>query len=233
MKYTLKHIPPYSLRNFRPSLFFRRGSSSGFGSVLSDDEGFTLIELLVTLAILAVFYGLIITNFAAWRGPQYVKVSGNELATTINRLHSNALSARSVADNPAKYFILQLTSGTSATSYVIQAVSTGATQDIFTSPLETLKIQGGAYIQSLRLTDKGAAVTTPGCVQIVFALPFGRSYIDGGCTFGSGTGQTISKTQSQLDAFANAKLDVVIGRAGTTTIRTVSIDGITGKVDVQ
>lgn len=223
MKHILKntHLPIQDL------LRSRRLSGS------SHEQGFTLIELLVTLAILAIFYGLIITNFAYWRGPQYVKVSGNEMATTINRLHSNALSARSVASNPAKYFILQLTSGTTATSYVIQAISTGATQDLFTNPLETMKIPGGAYIQSLRLTDKGAAVTTPACVQIVFSLPFGRSYLDGGCTFGTGTGQSITKTQSQLDAFANAKLDIVIARAGTTTVRTVSVDGISGKVDVQ
>lgn len=223
MKHILKNIHSL-INNSLCAPLVSRGNSQ---------QGFTLIELLITLAILAIFYGLIITNFAYWRGPQYVKVSGNELATTVNRLHSNALSARSVAGNPAKYFILQLTSGTSATSYVMQAISAGSTQDLFTNPLETFKIQGGAYIQSLRLTDKGAVVTTPGCVQVVFALPFGRAYLDGGCSFGTGSGQTISKTQSQLDAFANAKLDVVIGRAGTSTIRTVSIDGISGKVDVQ
>lgn len=223
MKHTLKNITSSSICQFRDFLF-PHGAKG---------EGFTLIELIVTLAILAVFYGLIITNFAYWRGPQYVKVSGNELATQINRLHSNALSARSVADNPAKYFILQLTSGTAATSYIAQAASAGSTQDLFTTPFETFKIQGGAYIQSLRLTDKGAVVTTPACVQIVFSLPFGRAYLDGSCSFGTGGGQTISKTQSQLDAFANAKLEIVIARAGTSVIRTVSIDGISGKVDVQ
>lgn len=220
MKHTLKKIPSSLKRLF---------------SSAEHSKGFTLVELLVTLTILAVFYGLIITNFSYWRGPQYVKVSGNELATTINRIHSSALSARSVANNPAKYYIIKLTSGVAEKSYVLQAVSAGSSGDMFTDPLETMQIPGGAYIQSLRVADKSAppTITTPSCVQIVFSLPFGRTYIDGGCTFGTGTGQTIAKTQSQLDALANASLQVVIGRAGTSTIRTVSLDGITGRVDVQ
>lgn len=221
--YFMKHILKKTISNLKHLL----------ASSNKNNSGFTLVELLVTLSILAVFYGLIITNFSYWRGPQYVKVSGNELATTINRMHSSALSARSVSGNPARYYILSLTSGVAAKSYVLQAISAGSTQDVFTNPLETMQIPGGAYIQSLRVVDKSAAITTPACVQIVFSLPFGRTYIDGGCTFGTDKGQTIAKTQSQLDTLSNASLQVVIGRAGTTTVRTVSLDGVTGRVDVQ
>ncbi len=206
----------------------KRHQLSIFTFDVSSRSGFTLVELLVTLSIIAVFAAMMIVNFSNWRGPQFVKLAANELATNVSKLRSNSLSARSVLGNPAKFYILKLTSGATASQYVVQSVSSSSPQDIFTDPLETIHMPGGTVIQSLTLVDKNNNSTTPACVQIVFALPFGRTYLDGSCSFSA-----TAKSSSQLDAFVNSNLQVIVARSGTTSTKTIIVDGISGRVEIQ
>ncbi|MBP9686658.1 MAG: prepilin-type N-terminal cleavage/methylation domain-containing protein [Candidatus Doudnabacteria bacterium] len=189
--------------------------------------GFTLVELLVTLAILATFYGLILANYATWRGPQYVKVSANELSTNLSKLRSFALSARNLNGSPAKIYVLRLNVAT-PTQYIQQGLEAAPSGDVFRDAIETIKLPGGAVIQNLRLTPKGGgAVTSPTCVQVAFTLPFGRTYINPSCDF------NVPKTESELDRMADANLQVTIGRPGTALTRTVVVEAISGQVYIQ
>lgn len=190
-------------------------------------SGFTLVELLVTLAILATFYGLVLANYANWRGPQYVKVSANELSTNITKLRSFALSARNLNGNPAKMYVLRLSTGT-PTQYIQQGLETGSSQDVYRDAIETVRLPGGAAIQSMRLTPKGGgSAVTVTCVQIAFTLPFGRTYLNPSCDF------NVPKTDSELDALADRNLQITIGRQGTSLTKTVVIEGVSGQVYIQ
>jgi prepilin-type N-terminal cleavage/methylation domain-containing protein len=192
--------------------------------------GFTLVELLVTISILALFYGLIMANFSVWRGPQYVKVAASELATNINKLHSYSLSARSLNQTPVNYYIVQFDIGTTHATYPIQAITATTPNPTFVNPVETVRFPGLVYVQELSYTDRSNVVTKPACVQVVFALPYGRTYIDPACSFKSGS---TSKLLGELDNLANTKLSIVLARPGISNTKTVTVDAATGRVEIQ
>ncbi len=188
--------------------------------------GFTLIELLVTLAILSMFYGLILVNFASWRGPQYVRVSANELSTNISKLRSYALSARNLNGKPAQMYVLKLNTAT-PTTYAVQGVETTDGGEVFREAIETIRLPGGAAIQSLSLTTKTGVTSTPACVQIAFSLPFGRAYLNPSCDF------NVAKTPGALDALSDGRLTIVLGKSGVSLTKTIIMDAISGQAYVQ
>lgn len=205
-------------------------NSGPIRSAESHQSGFTLVELLVVISILALFYGLIVANFSVWRGPQYVKVAANELATNINKLHSYSLSARSLNGTPANYYIVQFNTGATNTTYPIQAISATTPNPTFVNPVETIRFPGLVYVQELDYTDQSNTLTKPACVQVIFALPYGRTYIDPACSFNAGS---TSKLLGELDNLANTKLSIILGRPGIPNTKTVTVDAATGRVQIQ
>lgn len=190
------------------------------------EAGFTLIELLVTLAILAVFYGLVVANFAVWRGPQFVRVSANELATNVSKARSYALSARNVDGNPAKMYVVQF-STTAPNNYKLQALESTALGDVYKDPLETIVLPGAVYVQDIVLKNSSGTITHPTCLQLAFSLPYGSAYMNPACDF------NLSKTNSALDALGNAQVSVVLARSGIGTTKTIVVDGVSGRIEIQ
>ncbi len=190
------------------------------------NDGFTLIELLVTMAILALFYGLVMANFASWRGPQYIKVSANELATNISKVHSSALSAKSLNGDPAKLYTLEFSKVTPS-SYKVQGLEVTSTGNIFQDSIEKIVFPGAVVIQDIVLTDKNGSVSHPNCLQLAFTLPFGQAYMNSACDFST------AKTDSALANLANSQLTLLLARNGTTATASVLVDGITGRVTIQ
>lgn len=207
----------------RPGRMYR---PTGYAS----QAGFTLVELLVVVSILALFYGLIVANFSVWRGPQSIKVAANELATNINKLHSYSLSARSINGTPANYYIVQFNTGTANVSYPIQAISATSPTPTFINPVEIIRFPGLVYVKQLDYTNQAGTVTSPACVQIVFSLPYGRTYIDPNCSFNSGS---TSKLLGELDSLTNTKLSIILGRPGIPDTKTIMVDAATGRVQTQ
>lgn len=201
-----------------------------FNLNIESSSGFTLVELLVVVSILALFYGLVVTNFSQWRGPQYVKVAANELATNINKLRSYSLSARSINNTPANFYIAQFNTGAANTTYPIQAVIATSPTPTFINPVETVRFPGLVYVQELGYTDQAGTVTKPSCVQVIFALPYGRTYLDPNCSFTAGS---TSKLLGELDSLANTKLSIILGRPGIANTKTVTVDAASGRVEIQ
>lgn len=199
--------------------------NGGVTSRIAREGGFTLMELMITLVILALFYGLIITNFSVWRGPQNVKVSANELATNINKLRSYSLSARNLNGNPAKMYVLQLTITTPRT-YQVQGLEAASGGDVYHSNIESVTFPGGVYVQDIQL-KKGSSTSHPTCMQLAFSLPFGRVYMNSACDF------NLAKTNSALDAMTDGELTVVLARNGTSLTKSIVVDGISGRVETR
>jgi prepilin-type N-terminal cleavage/methylation domain-containing protein len=197
-----------------------------YNSKMRSQDGFTLMELMVALVVLALFYGLVITNFSVWRGPQYVKVSANELATNINKLHSYSLSARNLNGNPAKLYALQFVTTVTPGTYLVQGLEAASGGDVYRSNVETATFPGGVYVQDIKL-KKGSTETHPTCMQLAFSLPFGRVYMNPACDF------HLAKTNSALDALANSELTITLARNGTDTTKSIVVDGVSGRVTIE
>jgi prepilin-type N-terminal cleavage/methylation domain-containing protein len=193
--------------------------------------GFTLVELMVVVTILALFYGMVATNFNVWRGPQFVKLGVREIATNVNKARSYALSARNMNGNPAKFYIVRFQKTGTTNSYTLEGIATDSSgADVFYSSLERYPLPGNSYVQNLTVTKPSGAVSNPDCVQVGFSLPYGRTFVEssGSCAF-----QTNSQSLSELDLLANTQLVITLGRAGGTDTKTVTIDGVSGRVQNQ
>lgn len=201
--------------------------------------GFTVIELLVVLAIFAVLIGLFMVNFAGLRGPRNLRIAQNELSSSIRKVQSYVLSARSipVTGNPApKFYIMKFRLSTT-TGYVIQAVdSTYTSYPSIESPTFPKGISyqstppGSLFVTDLDGTN---IITNPLCVQVVFALPFGRIYID---DVASGTDCNISPKLNDpgyLASISNRIFKVTLKDPASLQTRSVILNGVTGTVTMQ
>lgn len=206
-------------------------------------SGFTLVELLVVISIMATLTGLFLVNFAGLRGPRNLRIAQNELVTNIRKIQSYTLSARDVSlDLAARYYILRLRTGQG--TYEIQAVGVNKITGTPTyydgssaaQPfIETLRMPTGITVNSLAL--KNAAGTTinpvPQCVQIGFALPFAKTYIEYNAVSTSCNFSTITTNAATLDAKANHTLTITLRDQASNTNRVVVVRGVTGVIEGQ
>lgn len=203
------------------------------------ESGFTLWEMLFVVAILAVFYGLILTNFSTARVAQNLRSGQNELITTIQKLHSYSLSGRQIQAFSPKFYILKIQapgSGASTTQYAVQGVAYDSVNDVdriydgSANPnLETIFFPQTVSVKEMKLVVKGIAKPDPTCAQIMFSVPYGRAYINENCA-------NLTILYSDIGALgdrANSKLTVTLQRSGTTDERKVVIYGLSGRVEAQ
>lgn len=198
----------------------------------TDTSGFTILELLFVVGIMAVFYALMVTNFANWRTPQFLKMAQNELVTNLQKSRTAALTARNIKGQPAKFYILKFTKAT-PTQYVLQGVTTATGGDTFygdSNPVETVRFPSTVSIKSLQLQQpSGTPQADPDCVQVAFGLPFGKMYIDPTCNF-----DITYKSESSLMERANSQLTIQLQRADSTTdVKTIILYGVSGRIEAQ
>lgn len=200
---------------------------------LKNESGFTIMELMVTVFILAMVYGLVVVNFNLWRGPQFVKLGGAELATNIYKARSYSLSARNIEGNPARLYIVQLktTDGENSTYSLSGVASDDSGNNLFYPNLESFHFPGTAYVGDLSYTPLDGAPQSTDCLQIAFVLPFGKTYVDGSCQL-LNEDPLVNPLYSlkDLDALANSRAAVSLSWQGGSQSREVALDGISGQV---
>ncbi len=198
-----------------------------FRQPLSDKSqtGFTIIELLVVLAIMGVFFGLVLANYAGTRGRRDIKIAQNELVTNIRKVQSYVLAARDSSAGPVKYYVLKFDTSNS-TRYVIEAVQTDFT---LSPPLETINLPRGITIQSIAVQQPlGSSTTTPGCVQVAFSLPFNKMYADQECAI-----DLLVLDPASLGDYDDSLITLTLRDAQSSTTKTVTINGVSGVIDAQ
>ncbi len=216
-------------------------------------KGFTIVELLTTIAILAMFYGLVITNFNQWRGPQAVRLAASEVATQLNKVRAYALSARNNQGSPVKLYLLEFCTevgnvlcnskpGSPATGpeqyrlHFIGSDASGADSFVDSRDLEVFKLPGTGKISELTYTNSMGVSQTTKCLQVAYSLPYGRVYIDPLCrlddnnTDPQSTGYNPFNSLPALDALANARAGIVISWDRGSQKKIVSMDGVSGRV---
>jgi prepilin-type N-terminal cleavage/methylation domain-containing protein len=190
-----------------------------------NQSGFTLTELLVVLAIMGVFFGLILANYAGMRGKRDIKIAQNELTTNIRKVQSYALSSRDTSIGPVKLYVLKFDT-TRPFQYLIEAVQTDYS---LTTPLETVNLPRGVTIQSVALQQPlGGSETKPPCVQVAYALPFNKMYADPECVI-----EFTVRDLGTIGDYDDSLVTVTLVEDQTGTTKTVTINGVSGVVDVQ
>lgn len=187
--------------------------------------GFTIIELLVVLSIMGIFLTLILANYAGTRGKRDLKIAQVELATNIRKVQSYALASRNTDVGAVKYYFLRFQENNPG-QYLIFAIQND-TETI--TLVETVNLPQGITISSIDYTQPiGGSAEKTTCVEVAFALPFNKMYADPECTI-----DLLAQGTTDPDDYANAQVVINLRDAQSVTTKTVSINGVTGVVDIQ
>ncbi len=206
-------------------------------------NGFTLIELIVVIAIMGLFATILIVNFNSTKGRRNLKIAVNELVSTVRKTQSYTLSAHDVRPNvPAKYYYLQFDTSASTNSYQIWAID-----NAYTSPptlVETIKFPTGIVYQAttgLRLEQPVkqpqdlATLSSPQCLQVLYALPFGKIFMysktTGPCD-GSALVNLV-KDPVAFAAYANSKATITLKDSQSATTQYMTINGVSNAIAPQ
>ncbi len=190
-------------------------------------KGFTIMELLVVIFVIGTIASLFIANYAGLRGPRNLKIAQNELVTHIRKIQSYTLSAQNTTTGvPAHFYVMKFDTST-PTSYKIQTIDNSPVPVIVDSEIITLP-RGIRFRTAnpfaIQQNGVGTFVNYP-CVQIAYALPFGKMYADGTCAM-----QTQAASSAKLDIIDNAIVQVVLENTTGATTNMVEINAITGAV---
>ena len=197
-------------------------------------SGFTVIELLVVFVIMVTVFVVVLVGFNRQRITRSTVIAQNEMVTNLRKIQSYMLSSRNIGTTgkAASFYIMRFQSGSG--QYTVQAV--GQESDgsyTFYDNLETIRINDTVTVSGLSLTNRGGTTSTPSCVQIIFAAPFGKVYID---TVDSSCGSNIVNTLRDpgvLATKADAKLTITLRHsqgASTAITKTIDIFGLSGRV---
>lgn len=174
--------------NIRNLGFTPTPKSKGWGvSSVKAELGFTLIELMVVLAIMTVVLGLVIIDFSRQRPVRDMQIAQNELVTNIRKVQSYSLFSRNVGNlKPAQYYLVKFSSAT-PDRYFIQAIT-----DVSVAPklnlMETVMLPRNVIFASSNpfVIDRPTPIidpaTPPSCVLLAFKSPYGKTYVNDGCT---------------------------------------------------
>lgn len=207
------------------------------------NAGFTLIELIVVIAIMGLFATILVVNFNSTRGRRNLKIAVNELVSNVRKTQSYTLSAHDVRPNvPAKYYYLQFDTSVSTSSYQIWAID-----NAYTSPptlVETIKFPTGIIYQTstglqleqpVKQPQDQTTLSNPQCLQILYALPFGKismySKPVGPCD-GSAL-VSLVKDPVAFAAYANSKATITLKDPQSTATQYMTINGVSNTIAPQ
>lgn len=207
---------------------------------LKQQKGFTIIELLVVIGIMGLMATLMVVQFNLTRSRRALNLAANELSTNIRKTQSYALSARDVAPSvPAKFYVLQF-DFSQPSQYTILAVDTNFNSR--PTLVENIKLDTDVVLNSqMSLVEQPingfnggvGTITHPSCIQVLFGLPFARTYIIGSSSCTTSYINT-AKDPVALAALANSRAVIYLNNTrGTTYYKYSEINGLSGTIKSQ
>jgi hypothetical protein len=88
-------------------------------------------------------------------------------------------------------------------------------------------------------TTDGAILNDKTCLQVAFSLPYGKTYIDPECRLDnnisnpSTIGYNPIFSLTSLDSVANSKATIVLAWPGGSQTKSIVVDGVSGRVEIQ
>lgn len=234
-------------------------------------NGFTLIELLVVVSIMVILTSAMVINLNGQRAARDVKIAQNELVSNLRKIQSYTLSARlSAGGQYVQYYFIKFDLN-KPNQYTLQALynasSAPALQDIETIYLpKNIRLSAGSNncsgsgIQSAFCLSRPVNPATQipnSCALAAFAAPFGRVFLNDGCTPTASNPYQIDKTNQSDDysKFLNfvsntaclssppspyspsvcslstdSSMTITLTSADNKVSKTVTINGITGSI---
>ncbi len=207
---------------------------------LKQQKGFTIIELLVVIGIMGLMATLMVVQFNLTRSRRALNLAANELSTNIRKTQSYALSARNVAPSvPAKFYVLQF-DFSQPSQYTILAVDTNFNSR--PTLVENINLDTDVVLNSkMSLVEQPingfnggvGTITHPNCIQVLFGLPFARTYIIGSSSCTTAYINT-AKDPVALAALANSRAVIYLNNTrGTTYYKYSEINGLSGTIKSQ
>lgn len=176
---------------------------------LASSRGFTYIELIIVVAVTALLSGAMVANMQGAKKTSQVKAAADSVQSGIRAAQNSALAGEKHPNGTAaRDFGWEITS-IPATSFTIFVEEVGGANKVV---LETFPLP--EFVQIQNLTVAGAAKTS---LAVRFFPPFGR----------------LAMTTQDYTEAGNLTATFQITYQGTSIIRTITIDGISGRISTQ
>jgi type II secretory pathway pseudopilin PulG len=201
--------------------------------------GFTVVELLVVLSIMVLMVGALILDFYRHRNVRDLKIAQNELITNLRKVQSSALFSTDVgSNNAAQYQIIKFSNAT-PNEYQMQGIADATiAPQLFN--LETIKLPKGVNIVAKNLTGPIWPLPVPSdCTLLAFKSPYGKIYLNNGCTTTSPAFSVGDSYKKILDHVSNnpsqtvstdADLVIQLSKVNSALTNYVIIKGVTGLI---
>ena len=177
-------------------------------------RGFNIIELVVITAIIAVLFGAVVANLKEGEKGRNVKLAADSVQSALRQMQNNILSGQvhSVSGKAAGSYGFKITnSGTSYTTFVEELNKTAY------AVLETVNLPNKISITNL-VVDGNASTS----LEVRFYPPFGKIKMD----YVKLAGGSVTDAEN-----VQASFDLVY--QGTSHKKTIVIDGISGRIEMQ
>lgn len=189
---------------------------------LQPNFGFTLIEVIVVMAMIALISTITIASFRTGEKNKRLKFSADIITNAIRNGQNFSLSSRQIANSncvvagrPAKEavsYIIFFNTIQSPTLYGIDKCSTANVIETYPlNPQTRIRSPNGLSVNSIPVTD----------LQFKFTLPFAS------LTYSNSS----SVNQGTFNTFTSAA--IIVEHLDATAARTVSVDGISGRIGEQ
>ncbi len=168
-----------------------------------------MIELVVVVAIMAMITGIVIANMKQNEQARSIKSTADSVGSGLRQAQNNVLSGlpHSVSGNPSRAWGVQLASANNR--YEVFVEEAGPTNKQI---VEQANFLDKVRINALRIN--GVSVSS---LEIRFFPPFGEIRMTGG-----------THTEAK-----NLTATITLEYQGTSRQRTITIDGISGRIQIQ
>ncbi|MGE5298203.1 MAG: Tfp pilus assembly protein FimT/FimU [Acidobacteriaceae bacterium] len=177
--------------------------------------GFTIVEMLVVIFIMGILSTVVIANFKQGVKQKEILLTSDGVVQLIRLAQSYSLGGKQVSNRPTSYFQFK-TSRNTKVAYVeakLSGIATPVTVETYNFP-KAVKIRNEIY--GISVSCSTSCTTNPTTVYIKFVPPFGR--------------MEVSSDGSTWSSFNYVDIQI---QHDTGFVKTIHIDGLSGKIGVQ
>ncbi len=187
---------------------------------VANQKGLTLIELMIVVTIALSISGAVLAQFKVGEQSRNVRIAADDIQSALRLMQNNALSGIPYQigppPTPAQYFgwRIDLLLPTQHTTFVESPTNV-------LQVLENLVLPPQVTIQNLAVNCFGLCIADENALEVRFFPPFGAMEFH--YRSANGAWQTIT----------NGRATFQVRYGATARIRTITIDGISGRISVQ
>lgn len=170
----------------------------------------------VVVAIVLLIGGLMLANYEEGRKSRDLQIDRDTLVSALREMQNNVLSGVPFSSTEgARSFALSLSATSTAYETFVEAIGTGTVRQI-----EPLQLSPKVIFSNIEVIPAGEPTQSVTAVEIRFISPFGEIRIT------ARNGTTVVFTEQR-----NVLVNLQLQYQGSTRAKTVTIDGISGRIN--